>query len=168
MQSDIFKYVIQSIKDRLEKESEKRFQIVDDILENKGRNQVKIDVLDIFQSSNDKTGQRIIVDEKRYEVPAQYVMQVSISFKGKNLEETLSTLGFVASILKDNSVYECNEYNWHGNDLNKFFLEPIVRNSFKETNILHLDYRVEVQINSRNGESFTRVEKKNLDSKQMQ
>lgn len=168
MQSDIFKYVVQSIKNKLEEKSEKRFQIVEEISEGKGKNQVKVDVVDIFQSTNDKTGQRIIIDEQQYEVPTQYVMEVSISFKGKDLEETLSVIGLVAAILKENSVYECGEYNWHGNDLNKFFIEPIIRNTFKETNILHLDYRVEVQINSRNGERFTRVEKKVLTSKQMQ
>lgn len=167
MQSDIFKYVVETIKKSLTKNSENKFTVVDELIVDKKNNQVKVDVTDIYQTSNDKTGQRIIVDEKRYEVPTQFVMNIQISFAGKNLEEELSIIGLVAVILKDNSVFNCDEYNWHGNDLNKFFVEPIVRKTPLECGKIHLDYRVEVQLNSRKGESFTRVEKKDLSAKQI-
>lgn len=166
MQSDIFKYVVTCIKDSLIKDSNIECNIVENFSDDIDK-QIKIDVVDIFQTSNDKTGQRIIVDEKLYEVPAQYVMYLKLSFSGKTLEDVLSLYGQVAVYFKDHNNYECGEYNWHGNELNKIFLEPIVRRDPNNGEYLHLDYRIEVQLNSINGTEFVRVEKKNLNANQI-
>lgn len=168
MQSDIFKYVIQTLKKELSATSDVKFSIVDEFSKNP-KNEVRFLVTDIFQTSNDKTGQRIIVDELRYEVPALYQMRIRVLIHAPLLEDALSLFGYVAVFFKDNTVYECNEYNWHGNDLNKFILEPVVRRDSSEnfSGDLYLDYRVEVQLNSLKGEKFVRVEKKDLSSKQI-
>ena len=168
MQSDIFKYVIQTLKKNLSAASEIEFSIVDDFSD-ESKNEVKFLVTDIFQTTNDKTGQRIIVDELRYEVPALYQMRIRVLIHAPVLEDALSLFGYIAVFFKDNTVYECNEYNWHGNELNKFILEPVVRRdstgNFSEA--LYLDYRVEVELNSLKGEQFVRVEKKDLSAKQV-
>ena len=168
MQSDIFKYVIQTLIKELSAASDVKFSIVDEFSKNP-KNEVRFLVTDIFQTSNDKTGQRIIVDELRYEVPALYQMRIRVLIRAPLLEDALSLFGYVAVFFKDNTVYECNEYNWHGNDLNKFILEPVVRRDSSEnfSGDLYLDYRVEVQLNSLKGEKFVRVEKKDLSSKQI-
>lgn len=168
MQSDIFKYVIQTLKKNLSTANELEFSIVDDF-SNELKNEVKFVVTDIFQTTNDKTGQRIIVDELRYEVPALYQMRIRVLIHAPLLEDALSLFGYIAVFFKDNTVYECNEYNWHGNKLNKFILEPVVRRDSSEnfSEGLYLDYRVEVELNSLKGESFVRVEKKDLSAKQV-
>lgn len=168
MQSDIFKYVIQTLKKNLSTANELEFSIVDDF-SNELKNEVKFVVTDIFQTTNDKTGQRIIVDELRYEVPALYQMRIRVLIHAPLLEDALSLFGYIAVFFKDNTVYECNEYNWHGNELNKFILEPVVRRDSSEnfSEGLYLDYRVEVELNSLKGESFVRVEKKDLSAKQV-
>ncbi len=166
MQSDIFKYVIQSLKKSLSASDEVKFTIVDDIQTDKNERQIKFDVTDIFQTANDKTGQRIIIDEQRYEIPSVYEMRIKVSCFAPKLEDALTLFGFVAVFFKDHSVYECGEYNWHGNTVNKFILEPVVRKDSKEksSDTYDLNYRVEVQLNSVKGESFVRVEKKDLRS----
>lgn len=169
MQSDIFKFVIQSLKKELSTVSNIKFNIVDEILKDKKENQVQLSIRDIFQTSNDKIGQRIIVDEKRYEAPAAFEMRIRVNiFSGKQ-EDALSLFGAIAVFFKDNNVFECGEYNWHGNDINRFVLEPIIKkdstNSFDD--FLFLDYKVEVQLNSLKGEKFVRVEKKELSAKQV-
>ena len=168
MQSDIFKYVIQTLKKNLSAAIEIKFSIVDEFSKD-SKNEVKFLVTDIFQTTNDKTGQRIIVNELRYEVPALYQMRIRVLIHAPLLEDALSLFGYIAVFFKDNTVYECNEYNWHGNELNKFILEPIVRRDSSEnfSGDLYLDYRVEVQLNSLKGEKFVRVEKKDLSSKQI-
>ena len=166
MQSDIFKYVIQSLKKSLSASDEVKFTIVDDIQTDKNENQIKFDVTDIFQTANDKTGQRIVINEQRFEPPAIYEMCIKVSCFAPKLEDALALFGFVAVFFKDHSVYECGEYNWYGNTVNKFILEPVVRRESKEksSDSYDLDYRVEVQLNSVKGESFVRVEKKDLRS----
>lgn len=166
MQSDIFKYVVLYIKNSLSKDSKIKCDIVDEFSEKHDR-QLKIEIIDLFQSSNDKTGQKIIVNEKLYEVPAQYIMFLRISFSGKKLEEVLSLYGQVAVYFKDHNNFECGEYNWHGNELNKIFLEPVIRKEPINSEYLHLDYRIELQLNSNKGTDFVRVEKKVLNANQI-
>ena len=169
MQSDIFKYVIQALKESLSTASDIPFSIVNEISKDKAESQIQFNVTDIFQTTNDKTGQRIIVDEQRYEVPAMYEMRVRVSMFAPVLEDALSLFGYVAVFFKDHTVYECGEYNWHGNEINKFILEPIVRRDSTGgfNDFFYLDYRVEVQLNSLKGETFVRVEKKDLSAKQV-
>lgn len=168
MQSDLFKYAIETIKNALKENAGGKYDVVEEFSD-QGKNQIRLSVADIFQSTNDKTGQRIIVDEIRYEVPAEFVMVLRISFAGKSLEDVLSNLGFVAVYFKDHNFFECGEYNWHGNEINKFFLEPIVRREIVNNNngYLYLDYRLELHLNSVKEEKFVRVEKKVLSSNQI-
>lgn len=168
MQSDIFKFVVQSLKQSLSNASDFSFSIVDEILKDKSEKQIQFTVTDIFQTANDKTGQRIIVDGCIYEVPALYEMRIRVNIFAPQLEELLSLFGYVAVFFKDHTVYECTEYSWHGNEISKFILEPIIKkeaiNTFADK--FYLDYRVEVQLNSLRGEQFVRVEKKDLSVKQ--
>ncbi|MCR5254015.1 MAG: hypothetical protein K6C98_09935 [Treponema sp.] len=166
MQSDLFMYAVATIKDSIQNKSKCNFEVVEEFSENK--NQIKVAVTDIFQTTNDKTGQRIIVDEIMYEVPTQYEMHLSILFNGKKQEEVLSALGKVAVLFKDNNSFECGEYNWHGNDLNRFFLEPVIKKTAEQSNnYLHLDYKIELQLNSVKEGHFNRVEKKILNANQI-
>jgi len=162
-QSDIFKYVLTTISENYEKSLDKNSEIVEQFIENSKKCQIKFDVSDIYQTSNDKTGQRIVIDNQRYEVPTQYAMIIKISFDGACLD-VLSTIGKTAAFFKDNSVYDLKEYDWHGNTTHKFFLEPVIRQSKKDSicDKLYLEYKVEVQINSTKPESFTRVEKRDI------
>lgn len=166
MQSDIFMYVISCIKTNLQKISGSKFVITDEFT-TANKPQIKIDVLDLFQSSNDKTGQKIIVDEKLYEAPAQYVLVLRILFDGKKIEEKLSAYGTVAAFFKDNNNFDLGEYNWHGNTTTRFYVEPVIRKDFNKNEYLHLDYRIELQLNSNKEEKFVRVEKKVLNTNQI-
>ncbi len=167
MQSDIFKYAINCITDTLKTNADGHFSVTADFTKTE-KPQVRINVIDIFQSSNDKTGQKIIVDEKLYEVPAQYVLMVRISFAGAAMEEVLSAYGFVATYFKDHNSFDLGEFNWHGNTTSKFFLEPVIRREFSDkTDYLHLDYKIELQLNSVKPEKFARVEKKVLNANQI-
>lgn len=167
MQSDVFSFVIQSLKKTLKTASDMNFHIVDEISKADSEKQIKFNVIDIFQTSNDKTGQRIIVNERRYEVPALYEMRIRISVFAPELDDALSLFGYIAVFFKDHTVYECGEYNWYGNESNKFILEPVVKkeSAYGFSDYLYLDYRVEVQLNSLKGERFVRVEKKALNAK---
>lgn len=166
MQSDVFMYVLKTVKDSIKKNIKTDFAVVDAFSENK--NQIRVYIKDLFQVSNDKTGQRIIYNEIRYEVPAQYEMRLCIEFNGQKTEEVLSALGQVAVYFKDNNSFECGDYNWHGNDLNRFFLEPVIRKEAVNGNkYLDLDYKIELGLNSVKEEHFTRVEKKVLNANQI-
>lgn len=166
MQSDIFKYALIKIKDSLKEIGDKSFTVVENLSE--GKNQVQVSVSDVFQCSNDKTGQRIIVGESRYEVPAQYIMILKLTFTGKSLEDKLSILGQVAAFFKDNNSFECGEYNWHGNESNAFFIEPVIRREANYNNKdLFLEYKIEIQVNSTKEEQFSRVKEKILNTNQI-
>lgn len=167
MQSDIFKHAFSVIKNKLQENSSDKYVIVDDF-SSEEKPQVKLVVTDLFQAANDKIGQRIIIEEKMYEAPALYVMNLRIIFSGKSQEEILSAYGLIASYFKVHNMYDCGDYNWHGNDKGKFFLEPVIRKEPENYNgYLYLDYRIELKINSTKAESFARVEKKNLSANQI-
>lgn len=167
MQSDIFKFAINCVKDALKKNADGHFSVTTDFTKSE-KPQVKIDVVDIFQSSNDKTGQKIIVDEKLYEVPTQYVLMLRLSFGGGAIEDVLTAYGYVATFFKDHNSFDLGEFNWHGNTTSKFFMEPVIRREFSDKNeYLHLDYRIELQLNSEKPEKFARVEKKVLNANQI-
>lgn len=167
MQSDIFKYVITCIKENLQKVSGTQFTITTEFTA-ANKPQIKIDVIDLFQCSNDKTGQKVIVNEKMYEVPAQYILIMRILFAGKKLEEILSAYGSVAAFFKDNNNFDLGEYNWHANTTTRFYVEPVIRKDFNDkSEYLHLDYRIELQLNSNKEEKVVRVEKKVLNTNQI-
>lgn len=165
MQSDVFKYVVTTIKENLANEKDLNCEIVDCFTEGK-QNQVKLEVIDLFQCANDRTGQKIVVKEKLIDIPTQYVMILRLSFSSKTLEENLSTYGQVAVYFKDHSSFDCGEYGWHGNN-GRFYIEPVVRTEIRNCEYLHLDYRIDLQLNSVKDESFKRVEQKNLIANQI-
>lgn len=168
MQSDIFKYAFSVIKNKLQENSSGKYVVVDDFSSEDKTTQVKLAVTDLFQAANDKIGQRIIIEEKMYEAPALYIMNLRIIFSGKSQEEILSVYGLIAAYFKVHNTYDCGEYNWHGNDKGKFFVEPVIRKESENYNdYLHLDYRIELKINSTKAENFVRVEKKNLSANQI-
>lgn len=166
MQSDIFKYAVSTLKETLIKFPELKCEVVDEFVDGKS-NQVKLDVIDLFQCANDRTGQKIIVNEKMVDVPTQFVMILRISFSGKNLEENLSNYGRVAVFFKDNNSFECGDFGWYGNENGRFFVEPVIRRESHCNEYLHLDYRIDLQLNSVKTEKFTRVEKKILNANQI-
>lgn len=167
MQSDIFKHALSVIKNKLQENSPGKYAVVNDFSSGE-KPQVRLVVTDLFQAANDKIGQRIIIEEKMYEAPALYVMNLRIIFSGKSQEDVLSVYGLIASYFKVHNTYDCEEYNWHGNNKGKFFLEPVIRKEPENCNeYLYLDYRIELKINSTKAENFVRVEKKNLSANQI-
>lgn len=166
MQSDLFMYALRTVKDSIRKNIKCGFEVVEEFEDSK--NQIKVSVTDLYQAANDKNGQRIAVADSLFEAPARYEMCFSVLFNGRKMEDVLSALGEVAVYFKDNNSFDCGDYNWHGNDLKKFFIEPVIRkDAVKGNDKLHLDYKIELQLNSVKEEHFRRVEKKILNTNQI-
>jgi hypothetical protein len=128
-------------------------------------------ITDICQIAIDKSGQRIIVDEKQYETPAQYKMGVCIAVYGTAYAAVLGVLGEIAVCFKDNPSLDVTDCNWHGNECSKVFVEPEIRQpdaqrfcDKEHVHVLSLSYRIDFNLNSRIGIGFRRVEKRDLHS----
>lgn len=128
-------------------------------------------VTDICQIAVDKSGQRIIVDEKQYETPAQFKMDVRIAVYGDAYAAVLGVLGEIAVCFKDNPSLDVTACNWHGNECSKAFVEPEIRQpdaqrfcDKEHVHVLALSYRIDFNLNSRIGIGFRRVEKRDLHS----
>lgn len=131
-----------------------------------------VSVVDICQLAQDKNGQRIVIDERRYELPALYALVSRVNLGGADWGLVLSAAGAVARGLKDGPVIELGEYNWHGNQGGRTFIEPIVRasrtvNGPPSGPAASLEYRIEAGVNSGIGEEFKRVEKRDLRTERM-
>lgn len=131
-------------------------------------------VTDVCQFACDKTGQRIIIDEKRYELPARIAVSLSLIITGSEYDSILEAAGCIIRTLKDNAVLKAGEYNWHGNDDGSMYIESVVRNpQAGKSGLVNgypsivLDYRIEAGINSAKGEEFTRVDKRDIRSDMM-
>lgn len=132
------------------------------------------DITDICQTESDKTGERIVVEEKLYELPAQYEIALRCSLYGNEYETLLKAFGEIAVYFKDNPCFEGEAFVWHGSDRKKVFIMPEIRRAdsthmFAENRIhcLQLNYRVSFAVNSRNGIGFKRVEKRDMHSNVM-
>ncbi len=130
---------------------------------------IYLTVTDICQMVQDKTGQRIVVDEKMYELPSLVGLLFAINIIGKTYNSVLETAGNIISALKDKNIFDAGEYSWHGNSENKIFFEPVIRNitGSKYTApgampSLVLEYRLDAGINSLRGKEFKRVEKREV------
>jgi hypothetical protein len=128
-------------------------------------------VTDICQIAIDKSGQRIIVDEKQYETPAQFKMGICIAIYCTEYAAVLNVLGEIAVCFKDNPSLDVSVCNWHGNECKKAFLEPVIRQldqtrfaDRENVHALSLSYQIDFNVNSRIGTGFKRVEKRDLHS----
>ncbi|MBN1616866.1 MAG: hypothetical protein JW875_06090 [Spirochaetales bacterium] len=133
---------------------------------------VSLSVCDICQIVQDKNGQRIIVDEVRYELPSIVSMSLAVVIEGSGYPEILGASGAIIAYMKDNPIIEVKDHNWHGNDIGRVYVEPFIRSpsaSYKVSGMpcVVLDYRLEVGINSNKGEVFKRVEKRDIRSEIM-
>lgn len=128
-----------------------------------------VEVADIAQCMFDKSGQRIVVDEKQYEQPACYEMCLTVSVEGKNTGTVLKSFGALAVHFKDNPAVDISKWKWHGCQSDKVYLEPMIRhaNLDKRTGEgnglrLVLAYKTEFSLNSKKASGFKRVEKRDF------
>lgn len=130
---------------------------------------ISVVINDLCQCVVDRTGQKVIFEEKQYEPPAMFEMSISVRFEGKNINDLLKAYGEVVVLLKDNPELDIGNYAWHGSITNKIYLHPIVRNVnhgripdceglFK----YELVYSTEFSINSHKSYEFKRVEKREI------
>ena len=130
---------------------------------------ITVNINDICQCMIDKSGQRIIVDEKQYEQPAVYEMSVEILFEGNNIDMLLQAYGEAAVLFKDNPELDIVKYNWHGSSTDKIYLEPVIRhvdhgnvNYCEGVYRYSLIYKTEFSLNSQKAYGFKRVEKRDI------
>jgi hypothetical protein len=129
---------------------------------------VSVSVTDLCQFSQDKNGQRIVVDELLYEMPSMFAMSLSVTVSAPSYPVVLEAAGTVAAIVKDNNVIAAGDGNWHGNEGLRMFIEPCIRGvdprarAESPVPTVALEYVIEAGINSRRGERFTRVEKREV------
>lgn len=132
---------------------------------------VSVLVKDICQSMLDRSGQRIIHDEKMYEPPAMYEICIAIRIEGKDIKQVLQTYGEIAVLFKDNPQIDISSYAWHNCSSSLIYLEPVIRKTDinKESFVngihqLELLYKTEFSINSQKTYEFKRVEKREIHS----
>lgn len=130
---------------------------------------VCVRVADIAQCMFDKSGQRIVIDEKQYEQPACYEMCLAVSVEGKNADAVLKSFGALAVYFKDNPAVDISEWKWHGCQSDRVYLEPIIRHADFNRRVgeengvcLVLAYKTEFSLNSQKASGFKRVEKRDI------
>ena len=131
-------------------------------------------VTDVSQISQDKTGEKVYINGKAYPEPTFVGCFLSLTVVAEKYSEALEIAGAVIRYFKDENAISLGDYNWHGNDRDKVFLEPIVRQpeGYAGQNLavpcITLNYRLEVAINSAKEEGFRRVEKRDIRSKSLE
>lgn len=130
---------------------------------------VCVRVADIAQCMFDKSGQRIVIDEKQYEQPACYEMCIAVSVEGKDVAAVLKSFGALAVYFKDNPAVDISEWKWHGCQSDKVYLEPVIRHVDFNRRVgedsglcLVLAYKTEFNLNSQKASGFKRVEKRDI------
>lgn len=128
-----------------------------------------VEVVDIAQCMFDKSGQRIVVDEKQYEQPAPYEMCITVSVESKDAGKALKAFGALAVHFKDNPAVDISEWKWHGCQSDKVYLEPVIRHTNFERRTgesgmvrFALAYKTEFSLNSQKANGFKRVEKRDI------
>lgn len=128
-----------------------------------------VKVADIAQCMFDKSGQRIVVDEKQYEQPASYEMCLTVSVEGKDTGAVLKSFGALAVHFKDNPAIDISEWKWHGCQSDKVYLEPVIRHADFERQVgeggvtrFALAYKTEFSLNSQKASGFKRVERRDI------
>lgn len=136
--------------------------------------QFSIVITDLCQLLQDKNGQRIIVDERRYELPSLFAMLARVEVVSESWNRCLIAAGYICGYMKDHAVVELGDYNWHGNIGGRTFFEPLIRDVHQsgafvqDEGHIYLEYRIEAGINSSLGEEFKRVEKRDLRTEKME
>lgn len=174
MQSGVLGYAYRSLRDRLESlatESGMYTMVTGSgACSDNNKPSVNILVTDICQIAQDKNGQRIVVDELRYELPSLVAVSISLVISGNESDTILDVAGCISGYMKDNPVISAGEYNWHGNSNGRIYVEPIIRGPtlrqlyVQDKQQVVMEYCFEAGINSGIGEAFTRVEKREVRS----
>ena len=127
---------------------------------------VRLVVCDLCQTAQDKNGQRVYVGELGFEAPARFAMTLALRGEGCSWPALLEALGAAARFFKDNPSVSPEGCAWHGMADGEVFLEPVIREPVAagqgEEFCLSLYYRVEAALNSEKGESFRRVQKRDV------
>jgi hypothetical protein len=155
-----------------ESESGKKYAIVgkDDQESPSELPQLSVSVVDLCQTTNDKNGQRLIFQEKLYEPPALFSAVFRITVSGPSYPAVLDAAGYAVSLLKDNSVIDAGDYNWHANETGKIYICPVCRQPSVAASLpaadpeVHLDYVIDFGINSGAATEFTRVKELNINA----
>lgn len=174
MQSGVLGYTYRLLRDRLEELASDsglyHMTVGSNVPGKNSKPSVSIAVTDICQIAQDKNGQRIVVDELRYELPSLVAVSIAIVISGNECDTVLDAAGCIAGYMKDNPVIDAGEYNWHGNTNGRIYVEPKIRGPVAGSTILRdqqqvvMEYCFEAGINSGIGEAFTRVEKREVRS----
>ena len=137
--------------------------------ESKTPSTVYFGVSDISQLSLDKNGQTVEADEMIFAAPTQAGCIIFMKVAAETYPPLLETIGLLIQHFKDNNTITLAEHKWHGEKEGVIFLEPVVRDLEPGKEIcsdglpsLTLQYRMEGWINSLNGKSFKRVEKRTI------
>ncbi|MDR1933054.1 MAG: hypothetical protein LBQ57_09585 [Spirochaetales bacterium] len=140
-----------------------------DNAEGPAETRLRLCVCDLCQTGQDKNGQRVIAGEMSYEAPARFAITFAVRGVARSEAALLEAMGCAARFFKDNPAVSVKGYGWHGNGNADVFLEPLIRGSGPagaggagDEPSLALYYRAEAGINSQKGESFRRVEKRDL------
>ena len=129
---------------------------------------IRLSVSDLCQTALDKNGQRVFAGDVGFEAPARFAMMLQLRGEGPSWPALLEAFGAAARFFKDNPSVSLGDCAWHGTKDAEAFLEPVIREpeiarSERGDEVrLSLFYRVEAAINSQKGESFRRVEKRDL------
>jgi hypothetical protein len=125
-------------------------------------------ILDICQISQDKNGQKIMVEDIAFEAPTRVGCIIAFDVVGGNYPDILETIGALIRYFKDNNTIVIDTFSWHGNDEKIAYIEPIVgepdgRRGLVQTPMsLSLKYTIEIGINSEKGTPFRRVEARKI------
>jgi hypothetical protein len=173
-QSSILRYTYELFYNNLASLGDelKLFTVENDTIKSKNPNSkykscVFMEVSDISPLSQAKNSERIVINENHYESPTSIGFIISLSVISDNYFELLESLGAIVRYFKDNNtILAKEEFNWHGNESGKIYIEPFLhkpgekyRPTATDHPSLSLEYYIEVAINSENGTPFRRVEK---------
>jgi hypothetical protein len=94
-------------------------------------------------------------------------MTLAVHGESRSYPALLEAMGCAARFFKDNPAVSAGDCGWHGNAKADVFLEPVIREpsaggGVQDEPSLTLYYRAEAGVNSQKGESFRRVEKRDL------
>ena len=125
---------------------------------------LRLVVCDLCQTALDKNGQRVFAGDLGFEAPARFAMMLALRGEAQSWPALLEAMGAAARFFKDEPSVTVEDFAWHGNARGEVFLEPVIREPgiAGEDVSLSLYYKVEAALNSEKGESFRRVEKRDL------
>jgi hypothetical protein len=135
---------------------------------------VFLSVSDMAQISQDKNGEKVFIDEQQFPAPTFLAIILRIGIAAKQYQDVLESAGSIICYLKDNNTFHMDEFNWHGNQSNSFYMEPVIReteinqvSNYQAIPFVSIEYRIELAINSEKSGAFTRVQSKDIRGKPM-